>query len=186
MRRGLLAKLASWLDRNPWDYSPPLGQIPYEITSLLELMQLNLSNNILSGEIPRKIGQMKELLTLDLSRNKLSGGIPSSMCQMTLLNYLDVSYNNLSGRIPSSTQLQSFEPSRYIGNARLCGLPLHKYCPGDKVLEITPFVDNSESSSSSEVVIELDTWFYIGGASGFATGFWIAYTAEGGKLFSLS
>ncbi|CAH1452507.1 unnamed protein product [Lactuca virosa] len=94
-----------------------IGQIPYGITNLSDLVALNLSRNNLSGEIPRKIGEMKKLLTLDLSRNNFSGRIPSSMSQMSLLNDLDLSFNKLSGRIPTSTQLQSFPPSRYNGNA---------------------------------------------------------------------
>ncbi|KAJ0806678.1 putative non-specific serine/threonine protein kinase [Helianthus annuus] len=114
------------------------GKIPDKLTDLHKLVALDLSMNALVGEIPLKIGQMKELLILDLSRNNLRGGLPSSMSQMTLLNYLDVSYNSLLGRIPSGTQLQTFEPSRYIGNAGLCGLPLSKYCPGDKELEGPP------------------------------------------------
>ncbi|KAK1435294.1 hypothetical protein QVD17_01055 [Tagetes erecta] len=146
------------------------GQIPYELTNLLELMQLNLSNNVLSGTIPEKIGDMKELQILDLSRNKLSGQIPSSISGITFLDFLDVSYNNLSGRIPVSTQLQSFAPLRYIGNARLCGLPLPKYCPGDKELE-APIIGQNEGRR--EGIDELDRLFYIGGASGFVTGFWI-------------
>ncbi|KAJ0806644.1 putative non-specific serine/threonine protein kinase [Helianthus annuus] len=146
------------------------GKIPDELTDLHKLIALDLSMNALVGEIPSNIGQMKELLILDLSRNNLRGGLPSSMSQMTLLNYLDVSYNSLSGRIPSSTQLQSFEPSRYTGNAGLCGLPLSKYCPGDKELEGPPVA--RENMDDGE-----ERWFYIGGATGFVTGFWMVCIA---------
>ncbi|PWA78262.1 leucine-rich repeat domain, L domain-like protein [Artemisia annua] len=114
---------------------------------------------------------MNELQTLDLSKNSFSGGLPPSMSQMNFLNYLDVSHNNLSGRIPSGTQLQTFEPSRYVGNAGLCGPPLTKYCPGDIELGRTPVV--GESKSDGEAINELERWFYIGGAAGFPTGFWI-------------
>ncbi|XP_035841701.1 receptor-like protein EIX2 [Helianthus annuus] len=146
------------------------GKIPDNLTDLHNLIALDLSMNALVGEIPSNIGEMKELLILDLSRNNLRGGLPSSMSQMTLLNYLDVSYNSLSGRIPSSTQLQSFEPSRYTGNAGLCGLPLSKYCPGDKELEGPPVA--RENMDDGE-----ERWFYIGGASGFVTGFWMVCIA---------
>ncbi|PWA93271.1 leucine-rich repeat domain, L domain-like protein [Artemisia annua] len=95
------------------------------------------------------------------------------MSQINFLNYLDVSHNNLSGRIPSSTQLQSFEPSRYIGNVGLCGPPLTKYCPGDKELEVTPVF--GESKNDGEGIDELKRWFYIGGAAGFVTAFWIVF-----------
>ncbi|KAJ0606097.1 putative non-specific serine/threonine protein kinase [Helianthus annuus] len=151
------------------------GKIPDKLTDLHKLIALDLSMNALVGEIPSKIGEMKELQILDLSRNNLRGGLPSSMSQMTLLNYLDVSYNNLSGRIPSSTQLQSFDPSRYTGNAGLCGLPLTKYCPGDKVLEGPPV--SRESMEGGEGIDDLQRWFYIGGASGFVTGFWMVCIA---------
>ncbi|XP_023742117.1 receptor-like protein EIX2 [Lactuca sativa] len=148
------------------------GQIPYAITNLYELISLNLSKNSLLGEIPLTIGQMKQLETLDLSRNNLSGEMPSSMSEMCLLNDLDVSFNNLSGRIPTSTQLQSFEPSRYNGNRRLCGPPLSKKCPGDEESEATSV--NGKSEGDGEDIDEVWGWFYIGGATGFVTGFWIA------------
>ncbi|KAJ9553367.1 hypothetical protein OSB04_017412 [Centaurea solstitialis] len=146
------------------------GQIPNELTDLHELLALNLSKNELLGEFPRKIGEMKKLLTLDLSRNNFSGAIPLSMSQMASLNYLDMSHNSLSGRIPSSTQLQSFPPSRYIGNAGLCGPPLLKNCPGDEVSHDA----NKNESGEEGTDEELQRWFYIGGSTGFATGFWIA------------
>ncbi|XP_042751721.1 receptor-like protein EIX2 [Lactuca sativa] len=144
------------------------GNIPHELTNLHELLALNLSKNALLGEIPQQLGEMKNLLALDLSRNSLSGGIPTSMSQMTSLCYLDVSCNNLSGRIPSSTQLQSFQPSRYDGNAGLCGPPLSRKCPGDEESQF------GKSEGDEEDIDEDWGWFYIGGGTGFATGFWIA------------
>ncbi|CAI9290217.1 unnamed protein product [Lactuca saligna] len=148
------------------------GKIPYEVTNLYGLRVLNLSKNALHGEIPKKIGQMRQLETLDLSRNNLSGEMPSSMSSLTSLSYLNVSYNSLSGRIPSGTQLQSFEPSRYNGNPRLCGPPLTKKCPGNDESEVPLVVGQSEGDG--EEIDELEIWFYICGASGFVTGFWIA------------
>ncbi|PWA43600.1 leucine-rich repeat domain, L domain-like protein [Artemisia annua] len=144
------------------------GQIPNEVTNLHELLVLDLSNNYLVGEIPRDIGQMTQLLTLNLSVNMFSGEIPSTMSRMTSLNYLDLSYNDLWGRIPSGTQLQTFDPSRYTGNVGLCGSPLPKKCPGDEELEGSHTVGTSEGDEEG-----IARWFYIGGATGFGTGFWI-------------
>ncbi|XP_076884908.1 receptor-like protein EIX2 [Bidens hawaiensis] len=151
------------------------GKIPDELTNLNKLIALDLSMNALVGEIPPNIGLMKELLILDLSRNNLSGRIPSSMSHMTFLNYLNVSYNNLSGKIPSGTQLQSFAPSSYTGNVELCGLPVSKYCPGDKELEVPPGIGDSVDDGDDDD--DLRIWVYIGAVTGFAIGFWIVCIA---------
>nr|GEV38591.1 hypothetical protein [Tanacetum cinerariifolium] len=107
-------------------------------------------------------------------RNMFSGEIPPTMSQMTLLNNLDMSFNDLSGRIPLGTQLQSFDASRYIGNPGLCGRPLPNKCSGDEDLGVPPV---GESDGDGESTNELQRWFYIGGATGFATAFWIACSA---------
>ncbi|GLT82358.1 hypothetical protein SLE2022_007420 [Rubroshorea leprosula] len=105
------------------------GEIPQQICSLLELVQLNLSRNQLTGRIPADIGQMRNLESLDLSRNQLSGQLPSSMSQLSFLSTLNLSNNNFYGRIPSSTQLQSFSAYEFIGNSALCAPPLTPTCP---------------------------------------------------------
>ncbi|GKB63957.1 leucine-rich repeat-containing protein [Tanacetum coccineum] len=150
------------------------GQIPNEVTNLHGLLVLGLSNNSLVGEIPRDIGQMTQLLTLNLSRNMFSREIPRTMSEITLLNNLDMSFNDLSGRIPLGTQLQTFNASTYIGNAGICGRRLPEKCSGDKDLGLPPV---GESDGDGESTNELQRWFYIGGASGFATGFWIVCSA---------
>lgn len=104
------------------------GEIPMELTSLVNLQTLNLSNNLLTGKIPLKIGNMRWLESLDLSKNQLFGEIPTSMSSLTFLSHLNLSYNNFTGRIPTSTQLQSFDESSFIGNNQLCGPPLHQNC----------------------------------------------------------
>ncbi|GLT33366.1 hypothetical protein SLA2020_079620 [Shorea laevis] len=108
------------------------GEIPQQICSLFELVQLNLSRNQLTGRIPVDIGQIRSLESLDLSRNRLSGQLPSSMSQLNFLNTLNLSNNNFYGRIPSSTQLQSFSAYAFDGNSALCGPPLTPTCPEDE------------------------------------------------------
>ncbi|KAF3435982.1 hypothetical protein FNV43_RR23074 [Rhamnella rubrinervis] len=149
------------------------GQIPATLANLVELVQLNLSRNHLSGIIPMNIGELNRLESLDLSHNKLSGRIPMGLAKLSTLSYLDLSNNSLWGKIPTSTQLQSFDASRYGGNLGLCGPPLTSACPGDKTLSIP-----SNSSGGNESYIEdggdwLDkSWFNIGIGVGFVVGFW--------------
>ncbi|GLT82362.1 hypothetical protein SLE2022_007460 [Rubroshorea leprosula] len=107
------------------------GEIPQQIWSLFELVQLNLSRNQLTGRIPADIGQMRSLESLDLSRNQLSGRLPSSMSQLSFLSALNLSNNNFYGRIPLGTQLQTFSPYAFAGNSALCGPPLTPTCPDD-------------------------------------------------------
>ncbi|THG08816.1 hypothetical protein TEA_024267 [Camellia sinensis var. sinensis] len=141
------------------------GNIPKDLTSLLGLFSLNLSGNHLIGEIPKNIGDMRSLESLDLSKNQLYGEIPPSMSDLTFLSYLNLSYNNLSGKIPLSTQLQSFNPSSFIGN-KLCGLPLANNCSVDGK---TPNVRNEGVNEGFGSKVD---WFYLSMAFGFVVGFW--------------
>jgi Leucine-rich repeat (LRR) protein len=120
-----------------------VGEIPEEITGLLELLALNLSGNNLAGAIPQKIGQLKQLESLDLSGNQLSGIIPITMADLNFLAFLNLSNNHLSGRIPSSTQLQGFNASQFTGNLALCGQPLLQKCPGDETNQSPPANDDN-------------------------------------------
>ncbi|GLT82355.1 hypothetical protein SLE2022_007400 [Rubroshorea leprosula] len=108
------------------------GEIPQQICSLFELVQLNLSRNQLTGRIPANIGQMRSLESLDLSQNQLSGQLPSSMSQLSFLNTLNLSNNNFYGRIPVGIQLQTFSPYACAGNSALCGPPLTPTCSEDE------------------------------------------------------
>ena len=141
-----------------------IGEIPKEVTDLLELVSLNFSRNNLTGLIPAAIGQLKSLDVLDLSHNQLIGEIPTSLSEIDRLSTLDLSNNNLSGEIPRGTQLQSFNTSSYEGNPALCGPPLLKTCPSDKK-EGSPNEGDIQQDGT-------DLWFYVSIAFGFIAGFW--------------
>lgn len=135
-------------------------EIPVELFTLVQLRSLNLSGNNLIGNIPKEIGNMKQLESIDLSRNHLSGEIPCSLSNLNFLSYLNLSYNNLAGKIPTGTQLQSFNPSCYVGN-NLCGPPLLE-CDVPKEEE-----EEEDSGDDSEA-----KWFYISMGIGFVVGLW--------------
>ncbi|KAJ3694388.1 hypothetical protein LUZ60_009868 [Juncus effusus] len=69
---------------------------------------------------------MQQLVSLDLRMNELLGIIPHSLANLDFLSSLNLSYNNLSGEIPMGNQIQTLDPSIYIGNAYLCGSSLNK------------------------------------------------------------
>lgn len=142
------------------------GEIPSEITLLIELVSLNISRNNLHGKIPLEIGRLVHLEFLDLSRNQLDGTIPLSLSQLTYIGFLDLSTNNLSGRIPSSSQLQGFNASSYSGNAGLCGLPLLNLCPEDQRNSSVPRDPQEEVEeerfTSSSFIAALGIGFAVG------------------------
>nr|XP_028946125.1 receptor-like protein EIX2 isoform X1 [Malus domestica]XP_028946126.1 receptor-like protein EIX2 isoform X1 [Malus domestica]XP_028946127.1 receptor-like protein EIX2 isoform X1 [Malus domestica]XP_028946128.1 receptor-like protein EIX2 isoform X1 [Malus domestica]XP_028946129.1 receptor-like protein EIX2 isoform X1 [Malus domestica]XP_028946130.1 receptor-like protein EIX2 isoform X1 [Malus domestica]XP_028946131.1 receptor-like protein EIX2 isoform X1 [Malus domestica]XP_028946132.1 rec len=142
------------------------GEIPKEISNLIQLGTLNLSMNQLTGKIPSKVGNLRQLETLDLSHNHLSGQIPQSLSSLTFLAHLDLSYNNLSGRIPSGNQLQTLNISSiYMGNQFLCGVPLSTKCPEDDTSTAKDAKDKNEEGNDK-------LWFYVSVVLGFIIGFW--------------
>ncbi|KAL3501994.1 hypothetical protein ACH5RR_036443 [Cinchona calisaya] len=143
------------------------GEIPEEVTDLLELNNLNLSGNHLQGRIPDKIGNMKNLESLDLSRNQLSGPIPSSLSTIYRISHLNLSFNNLSGRIPTGNQLQTInEESMYEGNNGLCGAPLSNICPDERSSNGNGPILDTEGENWFDSL-----WFYAGLGPGFGFGF---------------
>ncbi|CAN0863418.1 Receptor-like protein EIX1 [Linum grandiflorum] len=147
------------------------GEIPKQMTSLVALHYLNLSHNSLSGSIPENLDAMESLESLDISENQLSGAIPSGMASLTFLNHLNLSYNNLSGRIPSSTQLQSFDPSSFVGNKGLCGSPLNASCIGTNLNVSCSRLNLVPGSGEGNGDYDMQ-WFSVSIMFGFAFGFW--------------
>ncbi|XP_031248990.1 receptor-like protein EIX2 [Pistacia vera] len=136
------------------------GEIPIGVTNLVALRSLNLSHNLFTGRIPESIGAMKVLESIDFSSNRLFGELPRSLSKLTFLNDLNLSNNNLTGEIPLSTQLQSLDPSCFMGN-KLCGPPLSKDC--------TFIVPTSEKEIAGNK--RLVNGFYVSMALGFVVAF---------------
>jgi len=77
------------------------GDIPTQITNLLDLENLSLHHNNLTGEIPAQISTMSHLVNIALSNNELTGNIPSGLGSLVHLNAIELAYNNLTGDIPT-------------------------------------------------------------------------------------
>ncbi|XP_071699045.1 uncharacterized protein [Rutidosis leptorrhynchoides] len=76
------------------------GSLPVSLSNFSSLQIFLIAGNRLSGLIPTTIGQLRQVSNLDLSENSLSGKIPPDIGNCIHLTYLDLSQNNLSGFIP--------------------------------------------------------------------------------------
>lgn len=145
-----------------------IGDIPEEISNLVQLNSLNLSWNNFSGKIPENIGALAQVESLDLSHNELSGEIPASLSSLMSLSRLNMSYNNLTGEVPSGNQLQTLEDPEYIyiGNPDLCGPPLSQSCSQPKPIPAT----QEHHEDLNDVVS-----FFISMGSGYTVGLWVVF-----------
>ena len=87
------------------------------------------------------------------------------MAALHCLGFLNLSYNEFSRRILTSTQIQSFDSDKFIGNLGLCGPPLIGKCPKD-------VTSNPTSSKNYHDGDEFWKCLYIGTGLGFIVGFW--------------
>ncbi|KAK9743083.1 hypothetical protein RND81_03G215900 [Saponaria officinalis] len=75
------------------------GYLPHDIGKLHKLELLYLHSNRLTGKIPNSLGDLSFLSDLFLQGNILEGSIPSSLVNCKSLLYLSLSYNQLSGTL---------------------------------------------------------------------------------------
>ncbi|KAK7339814.1 hypothetical protein VNO77_20500 [Canavalia gladiata] len=103
------------------------GQIPNNnISSIFpNLIYLNMSMNAIHGSIPHEFGQMNSLETLDLSNNYLSGELPKNMSR---LNFLSLSNNKLNGTLfPSLSTMNQLWFLFLDGNSLSGNIPIAFY-----------------------------------------------------------
>ena len=80
------------------------GSIPPQLGNI-SLLELDLSNNLLSGILPENLFPGLRLRSLKLSHNNFSGELPNSLWELKNLQFLDVSYNNFSSILPNITTI---------------------------------------------------------------------------------
>ncbi|MCD7450074.1 hypothetical protein HAX54_003492 [Datura stramonium] len=94
------------------------GPVP-NLTGLIYLEFVFLSDNRFSGSIPFGYIELQKLTELELQENDLEGSIPP-FDQQTLIAF-NVSSNKLEGPIPETPVLKRFPKSSYANNSNLCG-----------------------------------------------------------------
>jgi Leucine-rich repeat (LRR) protein len=76
------------------------GSIPQTLAALLNLEILDLSSNLLSSELP-DLSSLQNLLPIDVSKNRLSGNIPISFYSLVHVISVSLASNNFIGSISS-------------------------------------------------------------------------------------
>ncbi|MFA6105795.1 MAG: leucine-rich repeat domain-containing protein [Patescibacteria group bacterium] len=117
-----------------------LKTIPVEIFENSRAIELNISNNKLTGAIPSQVGKMTSLKVLNMSNNLLTG-IPAEVGQLANLEILDVSNNYITGMPYEIGNLKNLKKFIISGN---------KYSEQDlaKIRESLPKTTVIETSST--------------------------------------
>ena len=111
-----------WYSNENWLSDAPIGEWQGVTTGHNgRVIELNLSQNRLSGEIPPELGSLANLEGLSLIWNQLSGEIPSELGNLASLKGLFLYGNELRGCIPGALQ-----DRLAMGISDLGGLP---FCP---------------------------------------------------------
>lgn len=92
-----------------------LTSIPMSVFDQINLEELNVSHNSLSGAIQSQIGQLKNLKILNASYNQMTG-VPAEMGQLQNLQILDLSYNQLTGLPNELGNLKNLKTLNLAGN----------------------------------------------------------------------
>ncbi|KAL6983075.1 Receptor-like protein kinase 7 [Sarracenia purpurea var. burkii] len=71
-----------------------------ELSTLTQLVTLQLFENQFSGEVPVELGDFKNLVNLSLYMNQMTGQLPQTIGSWAEFDYIDVSENSLTGPIP--------------------------------------------------------------------------------------
>jgi len=101
------------------------GRLPASYgLSLINLVELSISDTNIEGDIPDLYSMMTRLETLRLSNNSIRGIIPSSLSLLTNLESLSLNGNMLTGTIPSKMGLlSSLQELRFDANSLYGTIP---------------------------------------------------------------
>ncbi|KAH1108472.1 hypothetical protein J1N35_012240 [Gossypium stocksii] len=139
-----------YLDGNNFDGNIP--SIDISTFPLYSLLDMDLSNNNLSGELPRWIWNVPNLNALAISNNQLEGLIPMELCYLNSLEILDLSENNLSGPIPSCFNAHSIK-RLHLSRNKLSGTLTNAFFNSSSLVTL----DLSENQLIGEIPNQIGT-----------------------------
>ncbi|XP_056861110.1 probable LRR receptor-like serine/threonine-protein kinase At3g47570 isoform X1 [Raphanus sativus] len=117
------------------------GSIPHDIGNLIGLQALVLSGNLLEGPIPVSFGKLSGMMGLSVHANRMSGEIPYSLGNITRLEKLYLSNNSFEGIIPPSLGKCSYLLHLHFHNNKLNGIIPHE------IIQISTLVSLSLSNN---------------------------------------
>ncbi|KAL4386197.1 hypothetical protein GQ457_09G031090 [Hibiscus cannabinus] len=95
--------------------------LPNSLGSCVSLEKLFLDGNLFEGVIPSSWSSLRGLVDLDVSNNNLSGGVPEFLGSFEALKYLNLSFNHFEGVVPSEGIFKNPSATFVGGNSKLCG-----------------------------------------------------------------
>ncbi|KAK7266252.1 hypothetical protein RIF29_18894 [Crotalaria pallida] len=135
------------------------SEIPVEICSWMPfLVNLDLSQNQLSGIIPPTIENCSYLNELVLSDNDLSGSIPYELGGLSRLKKFSVANNHLSGTVPSF--LNGYGREDFQGNDGLCGGPLGSKCGGLSKKNLAIIIAAGVFGAAASLLLAFGVWWW--------------------------
>lgn len=93
-----------------------LKSIPMSIFSQINIEELDVSHNYLTGAIQSQIGKLINLKVINASYNQMTG-VPAEIGQLKNLQILDLSYNQLTGLPNELGNLSNLRILNLIGNS---------------------------------------------------------------------
>jgi len=96
--------LLEYLTQIDFDTNELYGSIPTELSRLRGLKALWLKSNEITGSLPKEFSNATELASIDLEDNKLTSTLPSEWGSLSNLFYISLRLNNLTGNLPSDWQ----------------------------------------------------------------------------------